>query len=136
MLAPNNTIFNSKAAQYGAWFKIFNYSALSVHIVGLESGSDTWIEVSNNPDDDPRFYPNSPPIDYPGVPITGNLAAYASYSPPISEDVVHDENIAWSTDGKQVMWSPACLVWNYLRVVKVGGGSVTTTAYLFGQIST
>jgi len=135
MLAPNNVLFDSAAATDGAWFNIRNYSALSVHLTGLEAGSDTWIEVSNNPLDDP-LYGNSPPTPD-GVPITGNLAGPASYSPPTpyGEDD-QEADISFSDDNSQCMWSPSCLIWNYIRVVKTGGGSVETKAYLFGQIST
>jgi hypothetical protein len=68
--------------------------------------------------------------------MTGKLATPSSSSPPTAGDTVNEEDVAWSTDGKQCMWSPSCLVWNYLRVRKTAtGASTTTTAYAFGQIN-
>ena len=148
MQSANNTIFDSKAAASGAWRDINNFTALSIHLIGLEAGSDTWIEVSNNPNvlkNQPGLYvPGyfAPSGEVPvtadpavnGVPITGNLAAYSSYSPPVPNDSGDEQDISFSADGTQAMWSPSCLIWNFVRVVKTGGGSAETTAFLFGQI--
>jgi hypothetical protein len=147
MQTSNNVIFDSKAEFSGKWRDINNFAALSVHIVGLEAASDTWIEVSNNPNvllnqpsdyvsgySTPILVPNAP-SGISGVPITGNLAVHASYSPPVSGDVEEEADVAFSADGTQAVWSPSCLVWNYIRVVKTGGGSTETVAYLFGQIT-
>ena len=148
MQTANNLIFDSSAAVAGQWRDINNFTALSVHIIGLEVSSDTWIEVSNNP----NVLLNQPGLVFPGyntpdslvpvtsapgisgVPITGNLAGHASYSPPVSGDSGDEQDISFSSDGTQCMWSPSCLIWNYIRVVKTGGGSSETKAYLFGQI--
>jgi hypothetical protein len=148
MITANNVILSSTVAAAGPWRDINNFTALSVHIVGLEAGASTWIEVSNNPNvlqNQPGvFIPgvNAPTGEVPvtsapgvsGVPITGNLGGHASYSPPVSGDSGDEQDISFSADGTQAMWSPSCLVWNFIRVVKTGGGSVPTVAYLFGQI--
>ena len=147
MQTANNVIFDSSAALAGAWRDINNFSALSIHIIGLEASSDTWIEVSNNP----NVLLNQPSLVIPGyntptdivpvtsssvygVPITGNLAGHATYSPPVLGDSGDEQDISFSSDGTQCMWSPSCLIWNFIRVVKTGGGSTETIAYLFGQI--
>lgn len=142
MTPKDLTIFQSAPALMGQWFNIENFSALSVHLINLEAASDTWIEVSNNPLCDPLYNPSvlSPPsgswtID--GVPITGNLAGHASYSPPVTGDSGDEQDISFSSDGSQAMWSPSCLIWSYIRVNKTGGASADeTTAFLFGQVST
>ena len=128
MLAPRIKAFDSKVAADGAWQKIANYSALSVHVEGLEG--DVWVEVSNDPDADPTYVGGSPPVSPPeGCDITGNLISGGT--PPAQVEMM---SIAYSRDGTQVMVSPSCLAWNYLRVRKTGGGSVETVAWLFGQV--
>jgi len=144
MQPRTNKIFDSSVAAAGAWANISNLVGLSIHIVGLESGSNTYIEVSNNPynlANPPESYilgyttpfptVTSPPIS--GVPITGDLTDHATYSPPVSGDVSEEVDVAFSADGSQCMWSPSCLVWNWVRVVKTSGGSKETIAWLFGQ---
>ena len=51
-------------------------------------------------------------------------------SPPTDDEL----SVAYSGDGLQAMISPSCLVWQYIRVRKTGGGIVETKAYLFGQV--
>jgi hypothetical protein len=133
MLGPNLTIFDSTAALDGRWYKIANYSALSVHLMGLEASCAIWIEVSNNPENDPN-YGSSPPITTAGVPVawitTGGIT-----SPPTN--ITDEADLAYSLDGTQAMWSPSCLVWNYIRVCKSSSGTPVdeTVAQLFGQIN-
>ncbi len=133
MLSVNNAILQTTAAANGAWRKIDDWTSLSVHVIGLEAGSDVWIEVSNNPLCDPVLSAATSPTTA-GVPITGNLAANTVYSPPVTGDSGDEQDISFSADGTQAMWSPSCLIWNFIRACKSGGGSVQTTAYLFGQI--
>ena len=47
---------------------------------------------------------------------------------------IEEQRLESLANGTQVMWSPSCLSWNFIRVVKTGGGAVETVAYLFGQI--
>lgn len=146
MLSANDIILDTTTAANGAWRNINNFTALSVHVVGLESGSNCWIEVSNNPNvllyqpqayvpgyNTPGLAPNTS-SNILGVPITGNLANNVTYSPPVAGDSGDEQDISFSADGTQCMWSPSCLIWNFIRVCKSGGGSVTTQAFLFGQI--
>jgi hypothetical protein len=138
MIVPNLEIFDSKGVTggtlYGTWYKVSNFSALSIHFMGLEAASTTWVEVSNNPENDPNYAPPpSPPDANPGVPIV--YITTGSMSPP-TEDVNAMQDVAYSQDGTQAMWSPACLVWNYIRVCKAVTGTPAdvTTANLFGQV--
>lgn len=129
MLVTNNEIFNSAAAADGAWRNISNFVAYSVQIKGIEAGSTVWIEVCNDPAcvTDPSIV---------GMNATGNLAV----KPPTGGDIsgTADEsellqNLTSDGGNGQAMWCQSCLVYNYVRVRKTGGGAVTTTAYLFGQ---
>ena len=122
MLSVNNLIFDSTAAADGAWRKIDNWIALSIHIIGLEG--DVWVEVSNNPACDINTTTSAATA---GVPLIGNLV---TLSPPTDDEL----SVAYSGDGLQAMISPSCLVWQYIRVRKTGGGIVETKAYLFGQV--
>jgi hypothetical protein len=115
-------------AANGTWNWIGNWSALSVHIVGLEG--DVWVEVSNDPAANPVNY-GSPPAIPDGCDITGNLAGSSPPHPSEEENI----NISLSRDGTQAMVSPSALVWEWLRVCKSGGGSVETVAHLMGQVT-
>jgi hypothetical protein len=125
MQIKNNLMFDSSAAHVGDWFNISNCVALSVHVVGLE-GTVT-IEASNDPDavsgvPFPAPDDNDTPV---GIAITGNLTASA---------VSLTDEIAIFYDGAGgAMINPSCLAWNFIRVKKVGGGTVETKAWLFGQ---
>jgi hypothetical protein len=127
-------IFDSTAAADGIWYKIDNVSALSIHILNLEASCDTWIEVSNNPLCDYLLY-GAASTAVVGVAMTGNLGTGGSPSPPSSMD---EQDISYSLDGTQCMWSPSCLVWKYVRVRKSSTGTPIdeTKAYLFGQVNT
>ena len=61
-----------------------------------------------------------------GVNITGNLVGLGA-TPATSTQV----QIVVS--GTQAMINPSGVAWNFIRVNKTGGGSLLTTAYLFGQ---
>jgi hypothetical protein len=68
-----------------------------------------------------------------GVIITGNLATHAANP---TNDILPQSDLAFSNDGAQAMWSPSCLVWNYVRVCKdTTSQTKVTTAFLFGQTS-
>jgi hypothetical protein len=126
MIIKHLTALDTKAAADGTWTWVGNWSAMSVHIVGLEG--DVWVEVSNDPAADPARYA-SPPTIPEGCDITGNLTSGGS--PPA---IVEEVSIAYSRDGTQVMVSPSALVWKWLRVCKSGGGATDTVAYLMGQV--
>jgi hypothetical protein len=140
MLGKNNLIFDSIPALVGTWAAVYNYSALSINILGVDPAADTWIEVSNNPLCDPIKYAGTNKTVY-GVPVTGNLGAAGS--PP---DVSEEADIRFAlygpggptdtTHGYMCMWSPSCLIWNYIRLVKTGTSSIETQAWLFGQVNT
>lgn len=119
---------DTKAAANGTWNWIGNWSALSVHVVGLEG--NIWVEVSNDPAANPVNY-GSPPTIPDGVNISGYLASSGS-PPPVNDEM--NINISYSNDGSQAMVSPSALVWKWLRVCKSGGGSVETTVFLMGQV--
>lgn len=143
MIAPNNLIFTSIPAAAGLWAACYNYSALSIHLLGLDATSNTWIEVSNNPLCDPRKYPTTCAAVY-GVPITGNLAAGGPTATGNENDEVNCCFTTYgpggpsdSTHGTMCVFSPSCLIWNYIRVVKTGGsGGLLTQAWLMGQVTT
>ena len=127
MIIKHLTALDTKAAADGTWTWVGDWSAMSVHIVGLEG--DVWVEVSNDPAADPARYA-SPPTVPEGCDITGNLAGSSPPFPPEGKSI----NVSYSRDGTQAMVSPSALVWKWLRVCKSGGGSVETVAYLMGQI--
>lgn len=113
MQIVNNTILDSTPAKVGDWRNISNFVALSVHLTGLE-GAVT-VEVSNDPD------------AATGIAITPDL----TLGNPL---LALTDEIAIFYDGAGgAMVNPSCLAWNFIRVKKVGGGSVETKAFLFGQ---
>lgn len=129
MLTANNLIFDSTdAAANGGWRNVNNWTAFSIHVKGLEG--NVWVEVCNDP-----ACLTTPSMS--GVPITGNLAdktASTGYqSNPNPADTTDQADTVFTTDGTQAMWSPACLVWNFVRVCKTGGSGARTQAFLFGQ---
>jgi len=122
------TALSTKADANGAWTWIGNWSALALHVAGLEG--DVWVEVSNDPAANPNYY-GSPPTIPDGCDITGNLNGGSPPYPAEEENI----NIALSRDGTQAMVSPSALVWEWLRVCKSGGGSTLTVAHLMGQVT-
>ena len=132
MLSVNNTILDSKPAADGGWRNVNDWMSMSIHVVGLEAGADTWIEVSNDPDCDPNLAATPVPT---GVPITGNLCTPAGGLSGTGDVQAMIDVVFGSGDSAgQAMWSPACLYWNFVRVRKTGGGATTTIAYIFGQV--
>lgn len=121
MLTANNKIFESQSAANGQWRDINNWTALSIHLKGLEG--NVWVEVSN----DPACLKDN---TMKGVPVTKNLASNTNVNP---DDATDQADTAFSADG-QAMWSPSCLVWAYVRICKDSTAQTkTTTAFLFGQ---
>lgn len=121
MLTANNQILSTTLAANGAWRDVNNWTAFSIHVKGLEG--NVWVEVCN----DPACMSDNTIV---GVPVTGNLAIKTT-NPADSTD---QADTAFTADGTQAMWSPSCLVWNYVRVCKdATAQTVLTSAYIFGQ---
>lgn len=122
MLTANNQIFSSQNAANGLWRNVNNWSAFSIHLKGLEG--NVWIEVCN----DPACLSDATIV---GVPVTGNLAVKTNTNPADGTD---EADTAFTADGTQAMWSPSCLVWNFVRVCKDATTQTkVTAAFLFGQ---
>lgn len=114
----NNLIFDSTVAADGEWRNVSNFIALSVYLTGTES--NVWIEGSN----DPSIVGDTPSGNA-GINISGDLSSPS----PLSEIAVFVDVVA-----QTALWSPSCLVWNWIRVRKDASFEGTETkAFLFGQ---
>lgn len=111
MLPVNNLIFDSTSAADGAWRNVSNFVSISIQISGAEG--HVWVEATNNPD-----------LTQAGVNVSGNLPSSPSGT----------DEIAIIVSGTNVLWSPSCLVWNWVRVRKdATAETLETKAFLFGQ---
>lgn len=120
MLPVNNLIFDSTVAADGAWRNVSNFTSISIQIIGAEDV--VWIEATNDP-----TVVGDTPSGNAGVNVSGSL-------PSGSPTPLATGEITIFVSGGNILWSPSCLVWNYVRVRKDNvTQSVQTKAYLFGQ---
>jgi hypothetical protein len=121
MASPaNNKIFDSTLAADGDWRNVSNFTALSIQLSGVEG--NIWIEASNDP-------------SIVGVPPSGNAGVNVSGSLPSGSPIpLASGELAVLVSGTNVLWSPSCLAWNWIRVRKDSTAeTLDTKAFLFGQ---
>jgi hypothetical protein len=94
-----------------------------VHNGPIPIGQPFMLYVYNNSNIIPPVANTSGSINS-GIAITGDLT---NTDPSLTDE------IAIFYTGSDAMINPSCLAWNFIRVVKTGGGAVKTQAFLLGQ---
>jgi hypothetical protein len=147
MQTINNLIFSAVAtgatATYGMWRDVSNFVDMSIFVTGLETGSDVWIEISNDPDvmwDGPGIgAPAAPTLSQttpqysagynnPSTSVATTYSVKVTYVNPQGESTASPaSSLLVSAGNILVVSSPANVTGNYASAynvyVSIGGGA-------------